>query len=132
QNTPAPGNFSDWKARNHVFEDTAAFAFDTLKLTGDGTPEQCNGISVSANLFSVLGSSPALGRDFRPEDNEPGAARVAILSHGVWVRRFGASSGILGRGLLLDDRKYTVVGVMPAAFLFPDRGTEIWVPWQFT
>ena len=132
QNTPAPGNFSDWKARNHVFEDTAAFAFDTLNLTGDGTPEQFNGISVSANLFSVLGSSPALGRDFRPEDNEPGAARVAILSHGVWVRRFGASSGILGRGLLLDDRKYTVVGVMPAAFLFPDRGTEIWVPWQFT
>ena len=132
QNTPAPGNFSDWKARNHVFADTAAFAVATLNLTGDGTPEQLNGISVSANLFPVLGTSPALGRDFRPEDNNPGAAPVAILSHGLWLRRFGASPEIIGRELLLDDRKYAVVGVMPATFLFPDRATEIWVPWQFT
>jgi len=132
ENTPAPGNFSDWKTRNHVFEGTAALAFDTLNLTGDGPPEQLNGISVSANLFSVLGASPALGRDFRPEDNEPGAARVAILSHDLWLRRFGANTGIIGRELLLDDRKCTVVGVMPAEFLFPDRATEIWVPWQFT
>jgi predicted permease len=132
ENTPAPGNFSDWKARNHVFEDTAALAFDTLNLTGDGAPEQLNGISVSANLFSVLGASPTLGRDFQLEDNELGAARVAILSHGLWLRRFGANPGIIGRELLLDDRKYTVVGVMPSEFLFPDRATEIWVPWQFT
>jgi putative ABC transport system permease protein len=132
ENTPAPGNFSDWKARNHGFEDTAALAFDTLNLTGDGAPEQLNGISVSANLFSVLGTSPTLGRDFRLEDNEPGAARVAILSHGLWLRRFGANPGIIDRELLLDDRKYIVVGVMPAEFLFPDRATEIWVPWQFT
>jgi len=132
ENTPAPGNFLDWKARNHVFEDVAALAFDTLNLTGEGTPEQLNGISVSANLFSVLGASPASGRDFRPEDNAPGAARVAVLSHGLWSRRFGANASIIGRELLLDDRKYTVVGVMPAGFLFPDRATEIWVPWQFT
>ena len=132
ENTPAPGNFLDWKARNHVFEDVAALAFDTLNLTGEGTPEQLNGISVSANLFSVLGASPASGRDFRPEDNAPGAARVAVLSHGLWSRRFGANASIIGRELLLDDRKYTVVGVMPAGFLFPDRATEIWVPWHFT
>ena len=131
-NTPAPGNFSDWKARNHVFEDTAALSYDTLNMTGDGTPEQLNGASVSANLFSVLGVNPALGRDFRPEDNAPGAARVAIISHGLWVRRFGVDSGIVGRELRLDDRKYTVVGVMPPGFLFPERATEIWVPWQLT
>jgi predicted permease len=132
ENTPAPGNFSDWKARNHVFDDTAALLFDTLNLTGDGNPEQLNGIAVSWNLFSVLGVSPALGRDFRPEENDPAAARVAVLSYGLWVRRFGADPGIVGRELHIDDKKYTVIGVMPAAFLFPDRATEIWVPWQLT
>src|ERR1700682_5984655 len=93
ENTPAPGNFSDWKARNHVFEDTAALLFHTLNLTGDGTPEQLNGTAVSSNLFSVLGVSPALGRDFRSEDNLHGSARVTILSHGLWARRFGANPG---------------------------------------
>src|ERR1043166_1601232 len=110
QNTPAPGNFSDWKARNHVFDDMAAASFDTLNLTGDGVPEQLNGLAVSANLFSVLGASPELGRDFRAEDNKPGAAHVAILSHGLWIRRFGASTGVLGREVLLDDQKYTIIG----------------------
>ncbi|HXN53342.1 MAG TPA: ABC transporter permease [Candidatus Acidoferrum sp.] len=132
ENTPAPGNFSDWKARNHVFEDTAALLFHTLNLTGDGTPEQLNGTAVSSNLFSVLGVSPALGRDFRSEDNLPGSARVTILSHGLWARRFGANLGVIGQEIRLEDTKYTVIGVMPEGFLFPDRSTELWVPWQLT
>jgi putative ABC transport system permease protein len=132
QNTPAPGNFSDWKARNHVFEDTAALLFHTLNLTGDATPEQLNGTAVSSNLFSVLGVSPALGRDFRPEDNLPGSARVTILSYGLWARRFGANLSVIGQEIRLEDTKYTVVGVMPQGFLFPDRATELWVPWQLT
>src|ERR1700694_734255 len=78
QDTPAPGNFSDWKARNHVFEDVAAYSWDDLNLTGDGNPEQLTADEVSSNLFSVLGVSPAAGRDFRPEDGLPGAAGVAI------------------------------------------------------
>lgn len=133
QDTPAPGNFSDWKMRNHVFSDVAAYSWDDLNLTGDGNPEQLTGDEVSANLFSVLGVSPALGRDFRPDDNIPGAARVVILSHGLWLRRFGGEdTRIVGQQVRLDGERYTVIGVMPRGFLYPDRKTEIWVPWQFT
>jgi putative ABC transport system permease protein len=128
--TPAPGNFSDWKARNHVFEDMAAEAGRSFNLTGDGNPELLEGQQVTSNLFSVLGVSPAFGRDFRPDDNIPGAAHVAILSHGVWLRRFGGEAGIIGRGMRLNGEMYTVVGVMPQGFLYPNRRTEIWVPWQ--
>jgi predicted permease len=130
EDTPAPGNFTDWRARNHVFEDMAAFSYDTRDFLGEGIPEQLNGINVSSNLFDVLGASPALGRDFRPEDNNLGAPRVAILSYGLWLRRFAADPAVIGRELRLDDQKFTVVGVMPHGFLFPDRRTELWVPWQ--
>ena len=132
EDTPAPGNFSDWKTRNHIFEDTAALFYDTLDLTGDGNPEQLKGISASANLLSVLGVSPMLGRDFRLDDNLPGAPRVVILSHGLWLRRFGLDSAVVGKQIRLDDKNFTVIGVMPQGFLFPDRATEIWVPWQMT
>src|ERR1700687_3563798 len=97
RDTPAPGNFSDWKTRNHVFADMAAYSWDDLNLTGDGNPEQLSADEVSGNLFSVLGVSPTLGRDFRPEDNIPGASGVAILSHGLWLRRFGGNPGIVGQ-----------------------------------
>lgn len=132
QDTPAPGNFSDWSTRNHVFVDVAAYSWDDLNLTGDGNPEQLTGDEVSANLFSVLGVSPMLGRDFRAEDNAPGAARVAILSHGLWLRRFGGDTRIVGQQMRLDGEKCAVIGVMPDGFLYPDRKTELWVPWQFT
>src|SRR4029077_2037762 len=89
RDTPAPGNFSDWRARNHVFTDVAAYSSDDLNLTGDGNPEKLSANAVSSNFFSVLGVSPVLGRDFRTEDNVPGAAGVAILSNGLWLRRFG-------------------------------------------
>jgi predicted permease len=101
-------------------------------MTGDGNPEQLNGTRVSSNLFSVLGVSPVLGRDFRSEDTIPGAGRVVILSHGLWLRRFGGDAAIIGREIRLDDKNFTVIGVMPPGFLFPDRTTEIWVPWQLT
>jgi predicted permease len=132
QDTPAPGNFSDWSTRNHVFVDVAAYSWDDLNLTGDGHPEQLTGDEVSANLFSVLGVSPLLGRDFRPDDNASGAARVTILSHGLWLRRFGGDTRIVGQQMRLDGEKCTVIGVMPHGFLYPDRKTELWVPWQFT
>ncbi len=132
QDTPAPGNFSDWKTRNHVFTDTAAYSEDDLNLSGDGNPEQLTADAVSANLFSVLGVGPARGRDFRLEDNVPGAAGVAILSDGLWLRRFGRNPGIVGQEMRLDGEKYSVVGVMPQGFLYPDRKTELWVPWRFT
>ena len=133
QDTPAPGNFAEWKARNEVFEDMAAIAYgDGFNLTGDGRPEEISGRNVTANLFAVLGTAPAIGRDFRKEDDVPGAPGVAILSHGLWVRRFGGDAGIAGKEIWLNNRKFTVIGVMPRGFQFPTRREEIWVPVQFT
>ena len=133
RNTPAPGNFSDWKSRNQVFEDMAAVSFGgSFTLIGEGNPEEIRGRGATANLFSVLGVSPALGRDFRPDDDVPGAPHVAILSHGVWVRRFGADPQIAGKEITLNQEKFAVIGVMPRGAQFLSRETELWVPAQFS
>jgi putative ABC transport system permease protein len=132
RDTPAPGNFSDWKLRNEVFEDMAASSNGTFNLTGDGNPQEILGRYVTANLFSVLGTGVTLGRDFRAEDDIPGTARVAILSHGLWLQRFGGDPQIVGKEMHLNYEKYTVIGVMPRGFQFPDREAQLWVPAQFT
>lgn len=133
QDTPAPGNFADWRARNQVFTDVAATSFGgSFAFTGQGNPEKFGGRAITANLFSVLGVSPALGRDFRPEDDVPGAAPVAILSHGLWRRRFGADPQIIGKEIWLNYQKTTVIAVMPRGFQFPDREAEIWIPVHFS
>jgi len=133
RNTPAPGNFSDWKSRNQVFDDMAAVSFGgSFTLIGEGNPEELRGRGATANLFSVLGVSPALGRDFRPDDDDPGAPHVAILSHGLWMRRFGADPQIAGKEITLDQAKFTIIGVMPRGAQFLSRETELWVPAQFS
>lgn len=131
--TPAPGNFADWKARNQVFADMAATSSDeSYNFTGEGNPEELLGRNVTANLFSVLGVAPVLGRDFRSEEDVPGAARVAILSYGLWVRRFGGEQRAVGKEIWLDGEKFTIIGVMPRGFQFPDRKSEFWTPIRFT
>ena len=133
RDTPAPGNFADWKARNQVFEDMAAAAFSgSFNLSGDGNPEEIPGDLVTANLFSVLGARPALGRGFIASDDVPGAPRVVILSQGLFLRRFGGDPQIIGKQLWLNYEKYDVVGVMPRGFQFPDRDPQLWAPVQFT
>jgi putative ABC transport system permease protein len=132
KDTPAPGNFSDWKSRNQVFEDVAAISDGSFNLTGSGNPENLIGKWATANLFSVLGVSPALGRDFRTEDDVPGAPAVALLSHGLWLRRFGGDPRIVGKEILLNNEKCTVIGVMKRGAQFPDRETDLWVPSRFT
>jgi len=132
QDTPSPGNFSDWSSRNQVFEGMAAISDGSFNLTRDGNPEQITGEYATANLFSILGVSPALGRSFRPEDDVPGAMHVAIVSHGLWERRFGADPQIIGREIWLNGVQHIVIGVMPRGFLFPDRESDLWVPSQFT
>lgn len=132
KDTPAPGNYADWKSRNQVFEDVAAISDASFNLTGDGYPEELVGKWVTANLFSVFGATPALGRDFRPEDDVPGAPHVAILSHGLWLRRFGGDPQIVGKEILLNYEKCTVIGVMKRGLQFPDRETELWIPSRFS
>ncbi|HJS75055.1 MAG TPA: ABC transporter permease, partial [Vicinamibacteria bacterium] len=97
-------------------------------LTGGDAAERVSTVEVSHQIFEVLGVSPALGREFRPEEDAPGKNAVLILSHGAWQRRHGADPSILGRTLTLDGIPATVVGVMPPDFYFPTRSTEYWIP----
>jgi putative ABC transport system permease protein len=125
-------NVYDFKARNHVFEDIAALrAVGNFNLTGQGEPERLNASRVSANLFPVLRVSPLLGRTFTEDEDEIGHEQVAILSHGLWVRRFGGDPAIVGRSILLNGNPHIVVGVMRRDFAFPSREFDIYTPLTF-
>ena len=103
----------------------------TLTLTGAGDPLEVKGARVSVDHFRVLGATPLLGRDFRPEDGVPGSDAVVVLSHAFWVRVFGADPGVVGRTIALgtnDHPTRTVVGVMPPDFVPVVRTPEVWIP----
>jgi putative ABC transport system permease protein len=130
--TPATGNYADWKTQNRVFEDMAAIEWRNFNLTGDGEPERLMAFGVSANFFPLLGASPALGRDFLPEEDKPGANKVVVISHGLWQSRFGGEASILNREILLNGEKYAVVGVMPQNFEFQLTDVKLWTPIALT
>jgi putative ABC transport system permease protein len=122
--------FLDWRSRNRSFEVMSVWNTNNFTYTGGDQPESVPGGVVSANLFSMLGFSPALGRGFTADEDQPGQGQLPVmLSHEFWQRHFGGDPNVLGRALTLDNQKYSVVGVMPARFQFPvqnDR-VELWV-----
>ena len=123
-------DYIDWKEQNSVFQDIAAFNANSglgLNLSGAGHPARISATSVTGNLFSVLGVTPALGRSFLPDEERPGSAPVCILSDGLWKGRFGSDPKILGKAVTLNSEMWTVVGVMPAGFRFP-QSVDLWVP----
>ena len=128
QNSPAPGNFRDWRDQNASFVDLAAMRDGAWSLTGTGEPIRVTGEMVSASLFGVLGVEPHLGRGFTPDDDRFGAARVVVLGHGLWVDRFGSNPSTIGATIHLNDELHTVIGVMPRGFRFPDHDDQLWVP----
>ena len=132
QDTPAPGNYADWKARTQTFADMAAIGFRTLNLTGDGEPEKLSGNDVTANLFSLLGVKPAIGRNFSNEEDQPGGPKVVIISNSLWQTRYAGDPNILNRSILLNDEKYNVIGVMPSDFQFGASYIRFWTPISFT
>ncbi|MCX6591380.1 MAG: ABC transporter permease [Acidobacteria bacterium] len=131
RNTPAPANWVDWSKQNTVFTGIAATRGALRTLTGDGPPENVTARRVTANFWEVLGSKPLLGRTFT-EDEDRQNARVAVISERLWQRRFGGAPNIIGRKVTMTDEVVEVIGVMPAQFVFPNRGTEIWMPSEFT
>ena len=131
-NASAPGNFHDWNTQNTVFSDMAAVGSRSWNLTGDGEPMRVDGEAVSAALFRVLQVAPILGRAFTPDDDTPAGASVALLAHGFWTARFGADPKIVGQTIRLNDRPYTVIGVMPRGFYFPDPDDKVFVPLALT
>lgn len=131
RNNPSPWAFEQWRKRNQVFAAMAALTHDSFNLLGRGEPEYLHADTVTANFFSVLGVAPALGRTFTTDDGRPGAPLSAVLSYGLWVRRFGAQPQVIGQDLLLNGAKYTVAGVMPRGFQFLDPQVDLWVPAQW-
>ena len=129
QNEAAPANFFDLQNQNHSFEQIGAFGPDDVNLTGDGEPERLDGQVVTANVFSILGVAPALGRTFAPEEDQPGQEHVVVLSDALWRRRFNQDPSIVNRAITLNGESFTVVGVMPRGFFFPAREIELWTPW---
>jgi len=120
-------NYQDWKAQNHVFEAIGVYNRQSYNLTGVGEAERIVTGQVSADLFSVLRARPELGRVFTNDEDKPGTAPVVVLSYGLWQRRFGGDKGILNQPINLNGKSYTVIGVMPASYLYPSR-VEMWVP----
>jgi putative ABC transport system permease protein len=132
KNTPAPANYVEWKKQNTVFKDMAAIRSSAFSLTGDGDPEFVLGPRTTPNLFRVLGVRAVLGRTLVDGDDQPGAPKVVVLGHGLWLRRFGGNPSVLGKQILLDGEKYTVVGVMPRGLAFPNPHDQLYVPTGFT
>ena len=130
RNTPAPGNFVDWKKRNHVFSDMAATRGASANLTIDGPPEQVVGRAATANFFDVLGVRPVAGRCFTEDEDRTGAP-VAIISYALWQRRYAGDLGVVNREILINGLKYTVIGVMPRDFAFRNRKMDFWIPIHF-
>ena len=127
----SPANYLDWKQRVTAFETFAGAEPYGNKWSSPNGPESLNTWLVTEDFFSVLGTPPLLGRAFRPDDYQPGNERIVVVSHAFWSSRLNADSAVVGRPITLDDQTWTVVGVMPTGFVFP-QGQELWAPKIFT
>lgn len=123
----AEPNFRDVRARSHTLEAVAQYNGELITVTGGSEPVRALSYAVSGDFFRVLGTQPAVGRQFAPDESKPGGAPVAVVSYGFWQKLLGGRSDLSGTTLRLMDQNVTVVGVMPSGFAFP-RGAEIWVP----
>src|SRR6266536_1185410 len=127
-----PAEWHEWRRNNTVFTDIAATQPVQAILSSDGEPEEVSARKVTANLWTVLGAQPLLGLVFT-EDEDARGVRVAVISHGLWQRRFGASPDVLGRTITVNDSPYEVIGVMPHEFYFmPARDIDLWMPTSFS
>jgi len=121
----------DWRERAATLEDLAVTNGDGFNLTGGDRPELVSGLRVTPNFLSVVGRQPALGRDFTADEMGPGQDHVVILMDGFWERRFARDRDVLGSVLTLDGEQVTVVGIMPADFLYHNDRPDVLRPWHF-
>ncbi len=121
-------DFTDWSKQTDLFAATAAYWTGSANLGANGAePERVPRAGVTSGFFSVLGVQPALGRAFVADDDRPDAPGVALISHGLWQRRFGSDPGIVGREIIVSAKPFTVLGVMPVGFDYPPE-TQMWTP----
>jgi putative ABC transport system permease protein len=128
---PAPAEWYEWRRLNTVFTDIASTQPTEATLSGDAAPEQVPARKATGNLWSVLGVKPLIGRVFNEEEDTNGV-RVAVISYGLWQRRYGGSPDVLGRKIDVNDIPYEVIGVMPGEFYFlPAHDIDLWMPASF-
>jgi putative ABC transport system permease protein len=132
QETASLPDFVDWKAQGQSFAAMGGFTSFSPILTGNGEPERLTGALVTDGFFATLGVPPLVGRTFTPDEDKPDNRRYAVISHGLWQRRFGASESIVGQKVTLNGNPHVVVGVMPPHFKHPLPAmrlpVEVWLP----
>lgn len=121
-------DFQDFQSQSRLVAPMAAYAFWSANVTGQGEPERLQEVRTTGNFFEVTGTPAFVGRTLVPADDDPGSAHVAVLTYGLWQRRFGGDRALVGKKLEINGDSYTVVGVLPPAFFFPGRGAEMAVP----
>ena len=125
------GIYFIYKSRSQSLESAALYSIGSRTMSGSGDPERLRATAVTPSLSAVLRVTPVKGRWFTESEGEPGEpARVALISHGLWMRRFGGDDSIVGRRIVLDGRPVEIAGVMPASFAFPDPANDVWIPMQ--
>jgi putative ABC transport system permease protein len=120
-------DYASWRDDSRSFSALGMWTWQPMTFSGEGEPERVEGAMVTANLFPLLGVRPILGRSFVAEEDGTSPTRVVLLSHGLWRRRFGGDSTLVGKSITVEGFPYVVVGVMPPGFAFPDRG-QAWMP----
>jgi predicted permease len=130
----SPRDFQTWAQDTQVFESLAAFSGNGFMITGEGEPEMVIGEVVSSSFFNVLGAEPSMGRTFLPSEGSPGNDHQVVLSSQLWRDKFDSRKGVIGDVVVMNDEAYTIIGVMPPAFAFPDfEGRyKLWVPGDWT
>ncbi len=121
-------NFLDWQRDSHTFASMAAYRNEDYNFIGNGEGERLSGYMISASFFDTLGTMPVLGRTFRIDDDQIGAAPVAVLSGGFWKRKFGSSPDVIGKPIILNGTAYTIVGVIPDTFTFYGNMRDVYTP----
>jgi putative ABC transport system permease protein len=124
-------DFLDWRKQNQSFSDIAALTYTDFNLGGEGDPERVLGFRVSPNFLRLLQVTPILGRSFTAEEEQAGRGQVAVISAGLWERRYGRDPSVIGRSIVLNGRNVTVVGIVPQGFAiqpFPGTSADLWTP----
>jgi putative ABC transport system permease protein len=131
RNEVSVANYIDWQSQSQSFDQFALHRWWSANLTGIDPPERIQGFLVTANFFDALGMKPIMGRNFSAEENQPGKDAVAIITHSLWQRRFGADPNIIGKPITVNSIVRTVIGVMPERFNYP-KGSEVYAPLAMT
>lgn len=128
QSQVSPVTYCDWREQKQLFEKIAGWWYPQVNLTDTGTePQRVRTVDVTDGFFDVLGTRPLMGRGFQPGEDRPGGDSIAVIGHALWQSRYNADPNIVGKAITLDGRSFSVIGVMPAGFNYPND-TEVWCP----